>query len=126
MIVLDASALLAYLFREPGHEFVEQYILDACISTVNLSEVAGRFVRDGIDPSPLLRQIEKTTIEIVPFTSIHALHAANIMTKTKSHGLSLGDRACLALAVERNSTALTADVIWSEIRDIGVDIMQIR
>jgi PIN domain nuclease of toxin-antitoxin system len=47
MIVLDASALLAYLFKETGHEIVAKYIEDACISTVNLSEVAGRLIRDG-------------------------------------------------------------------------------
>lgn len=53
MIVLDASALLAYLFEETGHQVVAQYIEDACISTVNLCEVAGRLVRDGVDPRPL-------------------------------------------------------------------------
>ena len=51
MIVLDASALLAYLFREAGHRIVEKYVESACISTVNLSEVAGRFTRDGMDAS---------------------------------------------------------------------------
>ena len=59
MIVLDASALLAYLFRESGHQVVVEYIESACISTVNLSEVAGRLIRDGIDPSPFIQQIDK-------------------------------------------------------------------
>jgi PIN domain nuclease of toxin-antitoxin system len=59
MIVLDASGLLAYLFRETGHELVGKYLEDACISTVNLSEVVGRFVRDGIDAVMLIRHIEK-------------------------------------------------------------------
>lgn len=60
MIVLDASALLAYLFKETGHEIVAKYIEEACISTVNLSEVIGRLIRDGIDPIPLIQQIERT------------------------------------------------------------------
>ncbi len=126
MIVLDASALLAYLFREPGHEIVAKYIEAACISTVNLSEVAGRLVRDGIDAAPLIQHIENTSIEIVPFTQAHALHAAGIFPLTKNYGLSLGDRACLGLAAARNLAALTADVAWAEIAGLEVDIIQIR
>jgi ribonuclease VapC len=126
MIVLDASALLAYLFRESGHEMVAKYIEDACISTVNLSEVAGRFVRDGIDAKPIIQHIEKTSIEIVPFTQVHALQAASFIPKTKVYGLSLGDRACLGLAAVRNLPVLTADVAWAGIESLGVDVIQIR
>ncbi|MGH8558913.1 MAG: type II toxin-antitoxin system VapC family toxin [Methylococcales bacterium] len=126
MIVLDASALLAYLFRESGHEMVEKTIEDACISTVNLSEVVRRFIRDGIDISPLIQYIEKTSIEIVPFSQKHALHAADLIPKTKRYGLSLGDRACLGLATARNLAALTADVVWTDIQGLNVDVIQIR
>ena len=126
MIVLDASALLAYLFRETGHEIVEQYIEDACISTVNLSEVAGRFVRDGIDVTPLIQHLEKTSIAFVPFNQEHALHAAVLIPITKPYGLSLGDRACLGLANTRNLAVLTADVVWAEIEGLNVDIIPIR
>jgi ribonuclease VapC len=126
MIVLDASALLAYLFRESGHEIVEKYIENACISTVNLSEVAGRFIRDGIDATPVIQHINKTSIEIVPFTQAHALHAADFILKTQRYGLSLGDRACLGLAAARNLAALTADIAWSEIEGIDVKVIQIR
>ncbi|SJM90336.1 PilT protein domain protein [Crenothrix polyspora] len=126
MIVLDASALLAYLFRESGHDIVEKYIENACISTVNLSEVAGRFSRDGIDVTPIIQHIEKTSIEIIPFTQIHALYAADFIPKTKHYGLSLGDRACLGLATAKNLAVLTADAAWSEIEDISIKIIQIR
>lgn len=126
MTVLDASALLAYLFRESGHEIVEKYIEDACISTVNLSEVAGRFLRDGIDAAPIIQHINETSIEIVPFTQEHALHAADFILKTKRYGLSLGDRACLGLAAARKLAALTADIAWSEIEGVDVKIIQIR
>lgn len=126
MIVLDASALLAYLFREPGHEIVEQYIEDACISTVNLSEVAGRFIRDGIDVGPLIQHIEKTSIEIVPFNQEHALCAAELIPITKRYGLSLGDRACLGLATARNLSALTADIVWADIEGLNIDVIPIR
>lgn len=124
MIVLDASALLAYLFREQGYDIVERYIEQSCISTVNLSEVAGRFVRDGIDAEPLIYQIEQTAIKIVPFTQAHALHAANFIAQTQRYGLSLGDRACLGLAKEKHLAVLTADTAWSQLADI--EVVQIR
>jgi len=126
MIVLDASALLAYLFREAGHGVVEKYLESACISTVNLSEVAGRFARDGMDASLFIQEIQKTSIKIVPFTQIHALYAANLIPQTQRYGLSLGDRACLALAKERQLAVLTADTVWMDLVDINVDVIQIR
>ena len=124
MIVLDASALLAYLFRETGHHIVEKYLESACISTVNLSEVAGRFTRDGLDAGLFIQEIQKTAIEIVPFTQLHALYAAELISQTRNYGLSLGDRTCLALAKERQLAALTADTVWSDLVDI--DVIQIR
>lgn len=126
MIVLDASALLAYLFRETGHEIVGQYIDDACISTVNLSEVAGRFISDGIDVTPLIQHLEKTSIAFVPFNQEHALHAAELIPLTKPYGLSLGDRACLGLAATRNLVVLTADAVWGEIEGLNVEVITIR
>jgi PIN domain nuclease of toxin-antitoxin system len=126
MIVLDASALLAYLFREAGHSIVEKYLESACISTVNLSEVTGRFTRDGIDAGLFVQEIQKTSIEIVPFTQTHAFYAANLIPLTQRYGLSLGDRACLALAKDRHLAALTADSVWSDLLNINVDVVQIR
>lgn len=124
MIVLDASALLGYLFEKAGCQVVAQYIENACISTVNLSEVAGRLIRDNIDPMPLIQQIGLTSISIVPFTETHALYAANFILQTQRYGLSLGDRACLGLAKERRLAVLTADKVWSQLADI--EIIQIR
>lgn len=124
MIVLDASALLAYMFKETGHECVARYIDDACISSVNLSEVAGRLVRDGVDASLFMQKMTETTIEVVPFSEIHALYAANLIPQTRRYGLSLGDRACLALAQERHLVALTADSIWLGLTD--VEVMLVR
>ena len=126
MIVLDASALLAYLFRETGHEIVGQYIEDACISTVNLSEVAGRFSRDGINVTPLIQHLEKTSITFVSFNQEHALCAAELITLTKPYGLSLADRCCLGLAITRNLAVLTADSVWAEIEGLNVEVIPIR
>lgn len=96
MIVSDASALLAYLFREAGHGVVEKHLENACISTVNLSEVAGRFTRDGIDAGLFVQEIQKTSIEIVPFTQIHAPYAADLIPLSLRYGLSgIGEKQVL-------------------------------
>ena len=125
MIALDASALLAFLFRERGHERVGVVIETACLSAVNLSEVIGRFVRDGHDARTVLQRLTSTTIEIVPFTTADAALAASLVLQTRALGLSLGDRACLALALARRIPAVTADRTWARMH-IGIDIQIVR
>lgn len=115
MIALDASALLAFLFREPGHERVALALPDCCMSTVNLSEVLGRFVRDGRDASLVHRQLRASTIVWVPFGAEAAAITAALIPATRPLGLSLGDRACLALALASGAAALTADRAWLEL-----------
>ena len=126
MIVLDASALLAFLFRETGHDVVGEHIEEACISTVNMSEVAGRFVRDGIDPAPLLDKILESSIQVTPFTFTHTIYAARLLQQTSRFGLSLGDRACLGLAQERGLAVLTADTVWEQLAATDVEVLLIR
>lgn len=125
MNVLDASALLAFLFSERGHAAVEEVIDDCCIGSVNLSEVLGRFSRDGHDPHEAYRRIEASPVEIVPFGPEHAVLAAALVRQTRPLGLSLADRACLALSISRNCPVLTADRVWSAL-DVPIDIIQIR
>ena len=116
MIALDASVLLAFLFAEKGHEQVAEHLDDSCISTVNLAEVASRFARDGHDPRELCRRIADSSIEIVPFMAEDAAIAAALVPVTQEYGLSLGDRACLALAMSRQIPALTADRAWASLK----------
>ncbi len=125
MMILDASALLAFLFREPGHEKVAGSIAQSYISAVNLAEVIGRFVRDGHDERQVLQRLTGTWFKVVPFTSEHAAIAAGLLPKTHDQGLSLGDRACLALALEKKLPALTADRAWLEL-DLGIEIVACR
>ena len=125
MIVLDASALLAFLFREPGHELVAPHLEDCCLSTMNLSEVIGRFVRDGHDAEAVLNKLLTAPIEIVPFTAQQAGVAALLLPLGKPLGLSLADRACMALAMTRNVPVLTADAVWQEL-DLPIEIKLIR
>lgn len=125
MIVLDASALLAFLFREPGHEVVAASLDGSCISAVNLAEVLGRFAREGHDPELVLERIGATEIDIVPFLAEDAAEVAALVPPTLARGLSLGDRACLALARSRGIPALTADREWAGLA-VGVDVRLVR
>jgi ribonuclease VapC len=125
MIALDASALIALLFREKGQERVAAIIDDSCISTVNLAEVFGRFVRNGHDAAEALRLTGALPIEIVPFTAADAALTASLLPATRQLGLSLGDRACLALAISRRIGAITADHPWLEV-DFPIEIICIR
>lgn len=125
MIVLDASAFLAYLLQEPGHAVVGPYMESCCISTVNLSEVLDRFGRLGLDAQALLAKLYQSSVELVPFTAEAALLAAQLQSSTQQFGLSLGDRACLALALTRALPVLTADRSWSHLQ-LRLDIRQIR
>ncbi len=125
MTVLDASALLAFLFRESGHEQVATLLGTACISAVNLSEVLARFVRDGHDAVEVARHLAQLPLEVVPFTSADATATAALASVTRDFGLSIGDRACLALAKSRSLPAVTADHAWTR-RDLGVTVRVIR
>ncbi len=125
MIALDASALLAFLFREAGHELVAAHIDNCCLSAVNFSEVIGRFVQDGHPAELALQRIAASKIEIVPFAGAEAALAASLLPLTKAAGLSLADRACLALALSRQIPALTADRAWLDVV-VGVQVLTIR
>jgi ribonuclease VapC len=125
MIVLDASAVLAYLFGETGHAEVAGHLESACLSAVNLAEVLGRVARDGHDPRVVARGIAKGGVEIVPFTRAHAAAAASLLARTRRRGLGLADRACLALAMARRIPVLTADRTWSGLElDIAVHLVR--
>ncbi len=125
MIALDASAALAYLFREPGADRVAALLDDSCLSTVNLAEVIGRFARDGHDPRDVLQRVVQSPIELVPFLAEDAALAAALIPSTRPLGLSLGDRACLALGMARRIAVCTADRAWLSV-ELGIEIEVIR
>jgi ribonuclease VapC len=125
MVALDASALIALLFREPGHERVSAQIDAACISSVNLVEVIARLLRSGIGMDESSRMIARVGIEAVALEPAAARDVAMLIAETRSAGLSLGDCACLALAKARDIPALTTDRAWAKL-DIGVEVELIR
>lgn len=121
--VLDASALLAYLHLEPGAEAVE--LRDATVSAVNWCEVVERAERGGADVAGLRAHVEAHGCVVVDFDAARAEAAAALWPPTRAAGLSLGDRACLALALELDVPAVTADREWVGL-DVGVEVVVVR
>jgi len=123
--VLDASALLALLFQEPGATAVADVIAEgAAVSTVNLSEVATVLVRHERDADRILRAVT-AQVAVEAFTTEDALAAAALWAPTRATGLSLGDRACLSLAQRLEVPAVTADRGWATV-DVGITIQLVR
>jgi ribonuclease VapC len=122
--VIDSSALLAVLQKETGYLIVVPLLMGASISTVNLSEVLQKAEQKTLKVPNLLISLQGLRIEIIPFCSKQAELTATLWTKTKSLGLSLGDRACLALAQSLNATAITADKTWINVPDIQVKVIR--
>jgi ribonuclease VapC len=124
-VVLDASALLAFLRNEPGAEKVAEVLDRCCISAVNLAETLGKMVEYGKPLEATAYQIERLRIPVIPFDAEQARVVASFWKGTRSVGLSLGDRACLSLAHSRNMPALTTENDWQKV-DVGVKVVKIR
>lgn len=124
--VLDASAILAVLNQEPGADQLTSDILNVAVgSTVNLAEVQGKLVKDGMAPESAWRATLYSVTEAVAFTPEQADLAGSLIAETRPLGLSLGDRACLALAIERRSPVYTTDRLWKKLK-LAIPIHVIR
>ncbi len=123
--VLDASALMALLLDEPGAAEVEAVLGGALISAVNLSEVAGKLAERNMPGAEIRLALDAVGAEAVAFDATQAYEAGALRPATRAAGLSLGDRACLALGRTRGARVLTADAAWSGL-DVGVEIAFIR
>jgi PIN domain nuclease of toxin-antitoxin system len=124
--VLDASAILAVLRGEPGNEVLtDQVMAESMASAVNLAEVQTAMVRQGVAPDEAWKRAGIPVSEVVAFTEDQARVAGSLVAATRVLGLSLGDRACLALALELKAPVYTADKSWKKLR-AGVEIRVIR
>jgi ribonuclease VapC len=108
-VVLDASALIALLRSEPWAEVVRKSLDRAIISAVNYSEVLKKAVERGGPVALAVSTIEALSISIIPFDERQVAGCAALHPDGKPHGMSLADRACLALGVQRRLTVLTAE-----------------
>jgi PIN domain nuclease of toxin-antitoxin system len=123
--VLDASAILALIHREAGETRVAELLGHSAISAVNIAEVHGKLVQRGAPDEVAWTAIQRLDLEIVPFDMVQARAVGSMLPLTRHLGLSLGDRACLALAHQRGVAAITTDRNWAELRlDIAVEVIR--
>jgi PIN domain nuclease of toxin-antitoxin system len=124
-VVLDASAVLAVLKREPGAERVRAVLDRAIIGAVNAAEVQSKLVDMGFSRYAAEARIRILGCSVLAFSEVQAIEAGSLIALTRPFGLSLGDRACLALALDRKATVYTTDRSWTEL-DLGIQIEAIR
>lgn len=123
--VFDSSALLAMTFDEPGADIAARSLDDGLISAVNAAEVLGRYLDQGASDDQARRWFEDFGLDVRPFDRGLAFAAGLLRRQTRDHGLSLGDRACLSLAMRERTAVVTADKAW-ETLDLDVEIQLIR
>lgn len=123
--VLDASALLAFLHDEAGADQVAASLDSALVSAVNWTEVVQKALQRGVRVEGMATELAEIGVTFEPFTLAQADLAASLWDSTRHAGLSLADRACLALALERGYPVLTADRIWTKL-ELNLEIALIR
>jgi ribonuclease VapC len=124
-VVLDASAILALLAEEPGADEVEAFLDGGAMSAVNLAEVLQKSIQHGVDTEGLEYDLQGLGVEVFPFDIAQARATAELWERSPRGGLSLGDRACLALAGGLGAVAVTTDRRWSSL-DLDVQIRVVR
>jgi ribonuclease VapC len=123
--VADASAVIALLIGETFTLFDPQHLANASISTVNLSEVLARLLEIGMPQHEAEIAVAKLDLQVIAFDEVDARDTARLRSVTRHGGLSLGDRACLALGNRLGSPVITGDRAWAGL-DIGVEVVLIR
>jgi ribonuclease VapC len=123
--VLDTSAILAWLREETGAEAVGAVLNDATVSAVNWSELAQKLTQHGVDARRTCDRLRTFGVFVEPFTVDDALCTGELWPRTRSAGLSLGDRACLAVALRLDAPVLTADKAWKDV-EVRVPIQLLR
>jgi ribonuclease VapC len=123
--VLDASALLALLNNEPGSQRVKEILAESVIGAVNVSEAFGKLASSGMNTEDVRTSIDLINPEVIPFDTALAYKAGALVVETKRLGLSLGDRACLALGISRKNIVVTADQLWSKLKlDVRIEVIR--
>jgi ribonuclease VapC len=116
-LVLDASVILAAILGEPGGDDVFDHIEDALVSAVNVAEVYTYAAVNGFPTDAIDAFFAETGVEIVAHSFEQAVVTGRLAAITRKAGLSLGDRACLALAQQKQAEVLTADRLWLAFAD---------
>lgn len=123
--IFDASVVLAHIGQEPGSDGIDELAVEALMSAVNLAEVFAKLAERGLSASEADSIVYRYRFEVAPFDEELARQTGALRPETKSLGLSLGDRACLALAQRERLPVFTADRNWTKLK-VGVEIRVIR
>jgi ribonuclease VapC len=124
-VVFDSSAILAVLFQEPGAEKVADLLNGGLLSTVTLAEVSAVLALRGTPPDLVRSRIREMGCEVCLFEEEIAHRTGELAAQTRPYGLSLGDRACLALASAHKAIACTTDSNWKKLH-LGIEVIVIR
>jgi PIN domain nuclease of toxin-antitoxin system len=122
--IADSSAILALLKQEPFDKLDARRLFRATISAVNLSEVLERLCAGGLSESEADEAVAALNLRVADFDEAQARLAAHLRPRARCAGLSLGDRACLALGLHLGRPVITADRVWTSL-DIGVEVVVI-
>lgn len=113
--VLDSSALLAVLLNEPGCDAVRAVIDRTLIHALNVAEVIGKLVREGVPSADAVASVEELSLAIREDFSLRmAADCGELIGKSRSIGLSLGDCVCLTTAAYADAVAITAERLWKK------------
>ncbi|RWN56049.1 type II toxin-antitoxin system VapC family toxin [Mesorhizobium sp.] len=123
--VMDSSAALAILLDEKGTDVALGFAPDAQFSSVNAAEIIAKLIDKGRSMEEAADDLASLGMPVAAFDEMMGIAAGQLRELTRHRGLSLGDRACLALAIRENAIAVTADRGWGDL-DIGCKIELIR
>jgi PIN domain nuclease of toxin-antitoxin system len=126
MNVFDSSALLALIFDEVGAAKVEALLAgdDSVVGAANLSEVAAKLVDQGLSDVEAQAVLEGLALRVEPLSAEQATAAGRLRRQTRSLGLSLGDRCCLALAQTHDAVVVTADRPWKQLKGFRFEFVR--
>lgn len=125
-VVMDASAVLALVRDEPGADKVAPHVGRAAISAVNLQEVVKELLLSGLDAATIRELLDELRLNIRAHDADAAYAAAGLHAQTREFGRGLGDRSCLALAMQLGVPALTADREWKKVKVKNLKVEHIR
>lgn len=124
-VVLDASALLAYLKDEPGGDVVDSVLAQSLMSSVNWAEVVQKAIASGVEVNGMLADLQALGLTIEPFIPEDGDTAGKLWAQTRNAGLSLGDRACLSLGLRKQLSVITCDSVWAVLH-LSLDVQVLR